>query len=67
MTTEIVFDPRRPRGEAHGNAKLTAEAVRRMRAGRSAGATLAALAAEHGVSERTVCSIVRRESWRHVP
>lgn len=56
----------RPRGERHGNAKLTAEDVRLLRALRADGATLAELGRRFGVSEKTCSEIALRRAWRHV-
>lgn len=57
---------RRPRGEAHGNAKLTEYDVRAIRYRAAEGATQAALAAVFRVAQSTVGKIVRRTAWRHV-
>lgn len=55
-----------PRGSRVGTAKLTDEAVRKIRAARAGGETLAVLAARFGVTEKNVSLIARRETWRHV-
>ena len=57
------------RGEDHGRSKLTAEDVADIRLrytprSRTNGAH--ALAREYGVSRPVVCSIVKREIWKHV-
>lgn len=53
------------RGERHGMAKLTAEAVREIRA--AAGTTkTSALAKRFCVSTRTVRKILARETWKSV-
>jgi hypothetical protein len=54
------------RGEAHGAAKLTETDVRAIREGADAGATTAALARRHGVSDETVAKVLSRETWGHV-
>ena len=51
------------RGEASPQAKLTAEAVRAIRASTL---TRAALAAQYGVAEVTVKCVKTRRSWRHI-
>ena len=52
------------RGEAHGNAKLTAAQVLAIRA--QANRTCAALAAEYGVSIGTIKSVRSGQSWKHL-
>jgi hypothetical protein len=51
------------RGERHGMAKLTDEAVRSIRRDARSGSVIAA---EHGVGKGVVNSIRRGEGWRHV-
>jgi hypothetical protein len=53
-----------PAGEAHPSAKLTKAAVADIRAGRSEGRTLRALADEFGVACSTVRNIVIGKTWR---
>ena len=55
------------RGEANGNAKLTAEGVKAIRSGDHAGLTQKEIGALYGVSADTVSSVVTRQTWRHVP
>lgn len=55
------------RGESRPAAKLTAAAVREIRAAAGHGELRSAIAARHGVSTRTIRGVVRRDSWRHVP
>lgn len=50
-------------GEGNGQAVLTARDVRRIR---SSSASLRALARELGCSPRTVASVRKYETWRHV-
>lgn len=59
---------RGPLGEANKQHKLTAEAVRsiRARAGR-AGVTRKALAAEYGVTANLICKVILRNVWAHLP
>jgi len=55
-----------PRSE-HANAKLTPEQVRAIRdVYNSGGVRQAALAAQYGVSQRTISLIVRRETYKDV-
>jgi hypothetical protein len=57
-----------PRGEANHAAKLTADAVREIRARFAAGGvTQTALAREYGVDFRSVSQIIRRKRWQHIP
>lgn len=55
------------RGEHAGSAKLTAAQVVNIRAKAAAGATLAALAKEFGVTDGCIRKIVTRKTWRHLP
>lgn len=48
-------------------AKLTPDAVRRIRTDKAAGRSYAALAAEHGVAVATIQAIIARQTWAHVP
>jgi hypothetical protein len=57
---------RQARGEWHGRAKVTAQAVRRIRTLRAAGATQVSLAEQFGLSRRAVRSILDGRNWRHV-
>lgn len=58
---------RRPRGEAHGCAKLTATSVLAIRARIASGqATRRGIAAEYGMSRDTIEKIVNRKLWRHI-
>ena len=62
-----VHPERVPRGETHGAAKLTAEAVREIRHLYAVGAANQyELAARFGVSQPAIGMIVRRRNWRHV-
>lgn len=54
------------RGEKHGEAKLTEDAVREIRRRRAEGEILRVLAAEFGVSDGLVRAVVYRRAWRHV-
>ncbi len=55
------------RGESHWGAKLTAEAVRQIRADHAAGAkTQRQLSREHGVHFGVIHAVIRRKTWRHV-
>lgn len=55
------------RGERNGSAKLTPTQVLEIRARFAAGNVIhQVLADEYGVSQETIGSIVRRQSWRHI-
>lgn len=54
-----------PRGEANWSAVLTEQIVREIRI-RYPIESQAALAREFGVSRRTICKCVNRETWRHI-
>lgn len=55
------------RGERHGLARLTDDAVRDIRASYAAGGvTLLELGERYGVSKSTVFGIVDRQTWTHV-
>jgi hypothetical protein len=58
--------PNRPRGEQVKTSKLTAGKVREMRALAAAGRSTQALAAQFGVSDDCVRSVVTRKRWAHV-
>lgn len=65
-----VSPPRQPtlteraRGTRHGNAILTESAVEEIRQKYASGnVSQTALAAEYGVSQRTISRVVRREGW----
>ena len=53
-------------GEAHGNAKLTASAVRDMRRRAAGGASYVDLAVEYGVADVQVHNAVTGKTWAHV-
>ena len=53
-------------GEAHPNAKLTADTVRRIRTLHSQGVRYARLAEMFSVSHDAVRDVVRRRTWRHL-
>lgn len=53
----------RPRGESHGSSVLTEDRVIAIRSAFSNGAKIRALAREFCVSQRTVQSVVRGETW----
>lgn len=52
-----------PRGEGHGNSKLTASAVLAIR---TDGRPHAQIAAEHGVSKSLISMVKNRAIWAHV-
>lgn len=53
----------RTRGETNGNAKLTPELVRDIRASKEKSVELAR---RTGMSQQTICDIKKRRSWRHI-
>jgi HNH endonuclease len=56
------------RGSRHGSVKLTAEIVRSIRKSYAAGGVYQReLAQRYGISVSSVSSIIRRETWPHVP
>jgi hypothetical protein len=58
---------RMPRGERHGHARLTEDDVREIRRLYAAGsARQVDIAAQFGVPQTNVSSIVRRKAWAHV-
>lgn len=64
---DMVEKERHARGEKNGHAKLTAVQVVEIRSRHAAGGVMQrALAAEYGVSEQTVCDILKRRRWSHV-
>jgi hypothetical protein len=61
-----VRPERRPRGEQHGGAKLTSEAVIDIRVRVGKGEQRLALAQEFGVSPSLIGKIARGQGWAHV-
>lgn len=56
-----------PRGEAHGMAKLTEEAVREVRRRHAEGGiSFGGLAREFGVSPDAIAFVIRRKTWAHI-
>jgi hypothetical protein len=64
----VPVSPKHPvlRGESIGNATLTEQAVREIRADHAAGMSIAALARARGVGRTTISMVVNRKTWRHV-
>lgn len=56
----------RPRGSGHGNATITEDDVRAIRARYAAGASQPKLAREYGQTQCNISKIVLRKFWRHV-
>ena len=54
------------RGEGHGNAKLTDEAVRTIRSEVAMGRSQVSLARRFNVTRETISSVVRRKTWTHL-
>ncbi len=64
--------PKTRRGEAHGNAKLTNDAVRAIRSRMAdrvpyRSEPLKNIAADFGVTMQCVCHIAAGRRWKHVP
>lgn len=55
------------RGEEHAKAKLNEDQVLEIRRQYVNGRSYRTLAREFGVSGTTICAIVKRRSWKHVP
>lgn len=55
------------KGEANGNARLTAEQVTRIRERHASGESAAGIARDFPVSPRMVANIVQRKNWKSVP
>jgi len=65
---EMVERERQPRGENHGNAKLTKPLAIEIRVKYAAGGVLQrALAAEYGVDRTTISRVVSGKLWGHIP
>lgn len=54
------------RGEANGNARLTAPLVRKIRSAVATGESRRSVASRHGVNRGTVDAIINRKTWRNV-
>jgi hypothetical protein len=54
------------RGSLHSHAKLDENKVREIRRRRAAGETLAAMAAEFGVTPGLIGHVIHRRAWKHV-
>jgi hypothetical protein len=55
-----------PRGEANGNAKLTEESVREIRARAARGVTAYAMRNDYGVCAVTLRHVIAGHTWKHV-
>ncbi len=57
-----------PRGEGHGNSRLTVKKVRKIRNQfRAMGTTKTALAKKYGVTRRTILLVISGDAWKHIP
>jgi hypothetical protein len=65
--SDMVSKDRHQHGATNGQAKLTEDSVRTMRALWSEGVTYAALAERFSIAEKSVWAIVKRRNWKHVP
>lgn len=63
---DMVEKGRNNFGERNGNAKLTEDKVRDIRAGYELGDTVASLSLSYQVSCTAIYDIVRGDTWRHV-
>jgi hypothetical protein len=54
------------RGESHWSSRLTEKHVREIRRRRDEGEKLRTIAADFGVSDATISTIVLRKTWKHV-
>jgi hypothetical protein len=61
-----LYPERLARGERQGNAKLTADQVREIRALAEAGMMRKDIAVRFGVSHMAISKIVLRQSWAHI-
>lgn len=61
---QVKYPERRPKGIKHGMAKATEDQVIAMRS--TKGESQRALAEKFGLSQTTVGSILRRETWKHI-
>lgn len=55
------------KGEQHPQAKLTDTQVNEIRSKRNSGATYTELMKEYGMTRASICLIVNRKTWRHLP
>jgi hypothetical protein len=53
-------------GEKHGNARLTGDAVRKIRKLREEGVSPSTVAKQFGVDRRYVGQLERKERWAHI-
>lgn len=53
-------------GELHGQSKLTASEVLKIRSRRELGETYQSIASDFGVRFSTIEKIVKRQSWKHI-
>ncbi len=56
-----------PRGEEKTFAKLTEHGVRTIRILCSSGISRELMAQKYGVSYNTICQVVNRKAWKHIP
>lgn len=57
---------RRPRGERHGNSKLTCEIVKEIRTRLATGESQESIAKDVRVCQTAVSAVHRRKTWNHV-
>ena len=62
-----VKKDRQPKGEKNGNSKLTEQDVLDLRTMYTLGFTSGYLAGQFGINRSTVCNILKRKWWKHIP
>lgn len=63
---DMIAKGRNPYGERNGQAKLTDDLVRSIRAQAADGVSHAELARRFGVDQGTITPVVARRTWKHV-
>lgn len=63
----VTHPEKLPKGIGHGMHKLTDEQVREIRTAVAAGSMQSVLADKYQVCRQTICNIVHRANWKHLP
>ncbi len=58
---------RRPKGDQHWKQILKAEDIPQIRQDTANGISQGALARRYGVHQSTICNVVKRKTWNHIP
>jgi hypothetical protein len=66
VTADDFDQPRQLHGEAHGQARLSADDVAAMRRRAAAGESVGSLAKEYGLAAGYALRVIRGESWTHL-